>query len=1630
MINREEAQAELQKIRVKNWRKIRIDKLKSLPQELAEIGFILLGCDQEGKPLSRLATLESLEYHKTYQQTLEKLNRIESKARLKVFEIIFPKFSRTVEQGWQLFSQLPYQLGYQRKAFRLPNHPDFFSASRCQWLTQLIQVVEGYEQELAWFAIWAPYLSYYAADTLGILFAAAINQENELGKEIFQLLITSAKGEHEIGGMGRHITRALLVSSSVQGWEFMASLLLAAQRQEGLRQVILETIDEAHPEAFKRILRLIIDHDLTRFSAVIRAVNVWFGWEWESINHKLIKPILEQISLFLEDNQARCHALNSAVPQEVYLALWTWGFEDAIAAINYAKNLLNNPQVEIRFVTVYFLGKLGIRESQIALLTALKDGDLRIVTQALFYLNYNSLDQENKAYLFEQLEEILPRFPKKEKQLTPLVWEWIKLKVSQRTVTEVLVNNLGEKSPKYLIPYLSLCQPYTRASIAEKLAKIEPWDQEIRNILFALVGDSSQWVRQRVIESLSNCKISSEEAIYLEKLLTRKSGDLRRGILTIFLNQEDVKVIATIQRLLNSKTILQRQAGLELIQEMRQQQRQIDDCINWAKTYQENQQNLSEIQIQSLNLILEQSREEPTLENALGLVNLHELTLAIPPETKQITILNSRATINCLTSLDKLIDQHRHTPIITENYQGTQEELLGNMNWSFPYPNPQISLEQDLKHFPLREIWENWYQQRLPELKEQDGLELVRAIAISLIGNPDLNQSGLENLASQENESSQLLQLKYPYIVQKILNWLILIFPPQNLFDFLLDAIAISLNNIPCKTIKNNRQKWWLLNDYIAGWLNLIKQLRSYFLSDWQEQHQIRFWQVIQWLNESLGYLYYYNNQLSEIVATYNAKGINKQDIIAYLIIRKSGDEQNNHFSNQWYNFSDLSLITRKKNNELDPILMEISHQIRQRILEIELNRGDLPTPASSLALALASVEGIDIIIKLLQKLGKNTLIRGYTYDNLSQGAVFSHLIRVSFPAATETPQEFATKVKSAAINQERLIELAFYAPQWSEYVEEAIAWPKFTEAVWWIHAHTKDNNWQVPTEIRETWVAQISEKTPLSAQNLLDGAVDVEWFKGIYRELQAEKWQKIMNAAKYASSSSGHKRSQLFAQAILGDINKETLIKRIQEKRHQDALRGLGLLPLETQKNREEDLMSRYLIIQEFVHNSRQFGSQRQASEKLAATIALENLSRTAGYPDPQRLEWAMEARNMADLVKKPQNITIESVKVSLSILEGQPIITVEKQGKTLKSIPAKLGKNPEIKALKTRKKQIESQISRMRVSLESAMCRGDNFTPTELQQLYQNPLLSPILSQLVLIGEEEIGYPVADGEALQKFNGEIQEIKSSSLKIAHSYDLFSTKEWHLWQQECFSKQRKQPFKQIFRELYLLTSREKATSTFSNRYEGHQVNPRQALALLGKRGWITYPEEGVRKTFHQEGISVWVSFLEGFYTPVEVEGLTIQRIYFTKRGEWKALKLEEIPPYLFSEVMRDLDLIVSVAHQGGVNPEASLSTVEMRSALARETCHLLRLDNVRLENYHILIEGKLGSYSLHLGSGIVHRQPGGELCIIPVHSQHRGRLFLPFADDDPKTAEIISKMLLLAKDKDIKDPTILEQIL
>jgi HEAT repeat protein len=478
-----------------------------------------------------------------------------------------------------------------RKSFRAPNTPAVYQRIRFDWLQRLLSVIKGYDQDITWLAAWAPYMGWKAA-TLGTLFAAAIELGGEDGDSVFDTLVLSARGEHEIGTMGRHVTTGLLRASRVEGWNVIEQLLLAGQRQEGLRQVILETVDQAHPDAFTRMVRLILNHNLTRFSATIRAADVWFGMDWESGDKRIVDDTLQKVMCFLEDREAQKQALEGEDTHAIYLALWTLAFKDVVPAWKAASQLLNDSSVEKRFVATHFLGFLGITNSQEALLSTLEDDDLRVVARALIGLRRHWDENLGKTDFFEKIERVVTRIPVKKLALEPIVWPWIKLSIDRQAVTKTLLWSLGSRSPKRLIPYLSMMNPGTRALFAEKLIDMPRQDTEVRDALFSLIGDRSHWVREQALSGFEKHRVDEQGAIQLEGLLNRKAGDLRRGVLSILVNQKDESVIDTVKRLLEKPNLQQRLAGLGLLRLMVEAERNSGRCRDIAARYQLNRTQL------------------------------------------------------------------------------------------------------------------------------------------------------------------------------------------------------------------------------------------------------------------------------------------------------------------------------------------------------------------------------------------------------------------------------------------------------------------------------------------------------------------------------------------------------------------------------------------------------------------------------------------------------------------------------------------------------------------------------------------------------------------------------------------------------------------------------------------------------------------------------------------------------------------------------------------------------------------------------------------------------------------------------------------------------------------------------
>ena len=710
MLNPDVAQDEIKRFQVANGGKRRRDRIAKLPARLREVGYAFLERDAKGKPLKREFDDETAAYRAAGQ-----LNSLQQADRRKVFVALFPKIALHVEAAWEMRKRCPYHDGWARQPFRAPNNEAASRGRRIHWLEQLLHATEDFEQDVAWFAAWAPHVGggYYGPmDTLGDLFAAAIDAGGKVGDEVFEILCESAGGQHEIGGMGRHVTQGLLSCSRPEAWEFCEKLLLAAQRQEGLRQTILETIDESHPEAFGRMLKLILDENLVRFSATVRAIDVWLGLQWDSVSTGVVRDTVQRLSDYLEDPKKRQAALGGDDPESVFLALWCIAFEDAEKAVAPAIKLLKHKNVEHRFVAQQLLIRLELVEAMKAVHGTLEDEDLRLamiaveaVSSCEGYRDAEDLKEtqtHRPADLFERLETVIERFPKKKQKLKALVWPWWNLTAERQEVTGALEANLGKRPPTRLIPYLRDMSRWTRWRAVQTLAKTKKWDAETRQTLFAMVGDVSSDVREEALRAIKRCTVTDEEVLDLEKMLSRRSGDLRRGILALLLKRSDSRVLASAERLMGGQQ-MQRLAGLELLRQMVDKQHEVERCIEMAQAYQARQKKISSDETTLLEVVLSEGQEAVTLDDCLGLCDISKRTKPIPPKRHKVKFA-TQAAEECIKALDDLIHAHRETSIEVQSWGEKSHDLLGNAGWRFPSTDTDTPIEKDVDRLPLREL--------------------------------------------------------------------------------------------------------------------------------------------------------------------------------------------------------------------------------------------------------------------------------------------------------------------------------------------------------------------------------------------------------------------------------------------------------------------------------------------------------------------------------------------------------------------------------------------------------------------------------------------------------------------------------------------------------------------------------------------------------------------------------------------------------------------------------------------------------------------------------------------------------------------------------------------------------------
>ena len=709
------------------------------------------------------------------------------------------------------------------------------------------------------------------------------------------------------------------------------------------------------------------------------------------------------------------------------------------------------------------------------------------------------------------------------------------------------------------------------------------------------------------------------------------------------------------------------------------------------------------------------------------------------------------------------------------------------------------------------------------------------------------------------------------------------------------------------------------------------------------------------------------------------------------------------------------------KCGELLPIMKYaygVFTKLTDLVLDSELRRGDSPAEFTEIIGFVDRVYGADRFVQILSALGRDTLERSGGYSSpMPKRRSLCHLLGVCRPGPEDSAETLREKLKGTDITEKRLVEASLYSEEWIPIVGEYLGWEGFESACFYFMAHMNESYSDVQK-------ARFAKYTPIPTEELAQGAFDINWFKEACETIGEKHFDMIYDAAKYITDGAKHSRARKYADAVRGRLDRAAAETGIKEKRNKDTLMALALIPI----TGEDDLFSRYMLITEFAKQSKQFGAQRRASENAAAEMAMRNLAENAGFSDTSRLTLRMESKLFNDIRPLTEDTQLEDISLRLAIDEnGRAELVCTKGGKLLRSVPAKHRKNELVLRLTEVRKQLTEQYRRTRLMLEQAMEDRTAFTAEELSTLSRNPVIYPLIRELVFVCGKSIG--LFDSMKLITADGKSKKLTAEAQLIpAHPFDLYSAGCWHEWQQLMFDRKRVQPFKQVFRELYVKTADELGTYT-SLRYAGNQIQPQKTAACLKSRRWVADVEDGLQRVCYKENIIARIYALADWFSPADIEAPTLEWVDFFDRRTGRQIKIDDVPDILFSEIMRDVDLAVSVAHAGGVDPETSHSTVEMRSAIISFTLPLFGLTNVKLEGSHAFITGDLADYSVHLGSGVVHIQGGPMINLLPVHSQHRGKVFLPFLDEDPKTAQIVSEILLFAEDKEIKDPFILEQI-
>jgi hypothetical protein len=482
-----------------------------------------------------------------------------------------------------------------------------------------------------------------------------------------------------------------------------------------------------------------------------------------------------------------------------------------------------------------------------------------------------------------------------------------------------------------------------------------------------------------------------------------------------------------------------------------------------------------------------------------------------------------------------------------------------------------------------------------------------------------------------------------------------------------------------------------------------------------------------------------------------------------------------------------------------------------------------------------------------------------------------------------------------------------------------------------------------------------------------------------------------------------------------------------------------------------------------------------KQPTAKKMIEKAIGASAAAAGMTPEDLEELAVAGYGLSEVGRGERKVGTYTVETRITGTTKVELTFTDAKGKSRASVPAELKADDAVKEIQQNAKVLAKMLPALRDRLERLPMNRRELPLAAWRTRYlDHPVVGTLARRLIWEfvpnpkkPDDSIAAMWLDGKLVDASDDKVRKLDDEKTLVR----LWHPSAWPPgnvlgWRNFLERHQVTQPFKQAHREVYLLTDAERRTGTYSNRFATHILRQHQFAALCTQRGWryrlIGSWDGGGDNTptlalpkWNLEA-QLWVDAggdAAGEVGPTGVATyVTTDQVRFYNAADAKKapMKLEDVPPLAFSEVMRDVDLFVGVTSMGN-DPQAlpanhnhhgywtrfsfddlSETAKTRRAVLERLIPRLTIAARASLTEKFLVIQGDLRTYKIHLGSGNILMKPNDQyLCIVPDRDLTAARdqnLFLPF-EGDHTLSVILSKAFLLADDAKITDETITRQI-